>query len=60
MSKTNAARILDRLKLPYQVLEYEVDHKNQVLNLVWSNGAGVFAVAPHEMNGRHAQKASAR
>ncbi len=25
MSKTNAARILDRLKLPYQVLEYVVD-----------------------------------
>ena len=25
MSKTNAARILDRLKLPYQVLEYAVD-----------------------------------
>ncbi|PZV08243.1 MAG: Cys-tRNA(Pro) deacylase [Leptolyngbya sp.] len=25
MSKTNAARILDRLKLPYQLLEYEVD-----------------------------------
>ncbi|MEY3297618.1 MAG: hypothetical protein RLZZ597_878 [Cyanobacteriota bacterium] len=24
-AKTNAARILDRLKLPYQVLEYEVD-----------------------------------
>jgi Cys-tRNA(Pro)/Cys-tRNA(Cys) deacylase len=25
IAKTNAARILDRLKLPYQVLEYEVD-----------------------------------
>ncbi|MGB5972470.1 MAG: Cys-tRNA(Pro) deacylase [Nodosilinea sp.] len=25
MSKTNAARILDRLKLPYQVLEYKVN-----------------------------------
>ena len=25
MSKTNAARILDRLKLSYQLLEYEVD-----------------------------------
>jgi Cys-tRNA(Pro)/Cys-tRNA(Cys) deacylase len=25
MIKTNAARILDRLNLPYQVLEYEVD-----------------------------------
>lgn len=25
MSKTNAARILDRLKLPYKILEYEVD-----------------------------------
>jgi len=25
VSKTNAARILDRLKLPYQVLEYVVD-----------------------------------
>lgn len=25
VSKTNAARILDRLKLPYEILEYEVD-----------------------------------
>ncbi|WOD39043.1 Cys-tRNA(Pro) deacylase [Nodosilinea sp. E11] len=25
MSKTNAARLLDRLKLPYEILEYEVD-----------------------------------
>jgi Cys-tRNA(Pro)/Cys-tRNA(Cys) deacylase len=25
VSKTNAARLLDRLKLPYQILEYEVD-----------------------------------
>ena len=25
MSKTNAARILDRLKLPYEILEYAVD-----------------------------------
>jgi Cys-tRNA(Pro)/Cys-tRNA(Cys) deacylase len=28
VSKTNAARILDRLKLPYQLLEYEVDPKD--------------------------------
>jgi len=25
MKKTNAARVLDRLKIPYEILEYEVD-----------------------------------
>ena len=28
MKKTNASRILDKLKIPYEILEYEVDDQN--------------------------------
>jgi len=28
MKKTNASRILDKLKIPYEILEYEVDEQN--------------------------------
>jgi len=28
MKKTNASRILDRLKIPYEILEYEVDEQD--------------------------------
>ncbi len=28
MKKTNASRILDRLKIPYELLEYEVDEQD--------------------------------
>jgi len=31
MKKTNASRILDRLKIPYEILEYEVDEESMTL-----------------------------